>query len=102
MAILYRQSVPSLYQDTIFKYYEKIDQIIGEVLKSLNNDTTLIILSDHGFNSFRRVVHLNHWLLENGYLFLKEGINESKEFFENVNWSKTKAYALGFGGNLSK
>lgn len=88
----------SLYKDTIFKYYEKIDQIIGEVLKNLDKDTTLIVLSDHGFNSFRRAVHLNHWLLENGYLFLKQGIKESKEFFEDVDWSKTKAYALGFGG----
>jgi len=87
-----------LYQDTIFKYYEKIDQIIGEVLKSIDSDTTVIILSDHGFNSFRRSAHLNRWLLENGYLFLKEGMNESGEFFENVDWSKTKAYALGFGG----
>lgn len=87
-----------IYQDTIFRYYEKVDRIIGETLKILDKDTTLIILSDHGFNSFRRAVHLNRWLLENGYLFLKEGINESKEFFEDVDWSKTKAYALGFGG----
>ena len=88
----------SLYKDTIFRYYEKIDQIVGEILKSLDKNTTLIILSDHGFSSFRRAVHLNRWLLENGYLFLKEGKNESKEFFEDVDWSKTKAYALGFGG----
>lgn len=88
----------SLYQDTIFKYYEKIDRIIGGVLKGLDKNTTLIIISDHGFNSFRRAIHLNRWLKEFGYLFLKEGINESKEFFEDVDWSKTKAYALGFGG----
>lgn len=88
----------SLYQDTIFKYYEKIDQIVGEVSKSLGNDDTLIILSDHGFNSFRRAVHLNRWLLENGYLYLNEGVKESPEFFADVDWSKTKAYALGFGG----
>lgn len=88
----------SLYQDTIFRYYEKIDRIIGEVLKSIDKDTALIILSDHGFSSFRRAVHLNRWLLENGYLFLNEGVKESKEFFENIDWSKTKAYALGFGG----
>lgn len=88
----------SLYQDTIFKYYEKIDRIIGDVLKNLDKDTTLIVLSDHGFNSFRRSIHLNRWLLENRLLFLNPGINESKEFFENVDWSKTKAYALGFGG----
>ncbi len=87
-----------LYQDVIFKYYEKIDRIVGKVLKGLDKDTTLIILSDHGFGSFRKAVHLNRWLLENGYLFLREGIKESKELFEDIDWSKTKAYAVGFGG----
>lgn len=93
---LYEKS--SLYQDTVFRYYEKIDRIIGEGLKTLDKDTILIILSDHGFSSFRRVVHLNRWLLENKYLSLKEGANESRDFFEDMDWSKTKAYAMGFGG----
>lgn len=88
----------STYQDTIFKYYEKIDQILGNVLKNIDGDTTLIVLSDHGFSSFRRSVHLNRWLLENGFLFLKEGKEEGGEFFRDVDWYKTKAYALGFGG----
>jgi len=88
----------SPYQDTIYKYYEKMDKIVGIVLKKLDKDTVLIILSDHGFNSFRKAVNLNRWLLENGYLFLNEGKSESSEFFENVDWSKTKAYSLGFGG----
>jgi predicted AlkP superfamily phosphohydrolase/phosphomutase len=88
----------SLYQDTIFKYYEKIDQILGNVLGKLDEDATLIVLSDHGFSSFRKSVHLNRWLLENGYLFLKEGRSGSKEFFEEVDWSKTRAYSAGFGG----
>lgn len=88
----------SLYQDIIYKYYEKIDQIVGEVLKNIDKETTLIIFSDHGFSSFNRSVHLNRWLLENKYLFLKEGVDESSEFLENVDWSRTRAYALGFGG----
>ncbi len=87
-----------LYQETIFAYYEKIDRIIGEAAKNLDKDTTLIILSDHGFNSFRRSVHLNRWLLENGLLVLKNGVEESKEFFDGIDWLKTKAYAVGFGG----
>jgi predicted AlkP superfamily phosphohydrolase/phosphomutase len=93
---LYEKDSP--YKDTIFKYYEKIDQIIGDVLRDIDRETILIVLSDHGFSSFRRAVHLNRWLLESGYLFLKDGVNKSKEFFEDVDWSKTRAYALGFGG----
>ncbi len=93
---LYENS--SAYKDTIFKYYEKVDRFLGDVLRKLDADTTLIVLSDHGFSSFRRSVHINRWLLDNGYLFLQEGKNESGEFLEDVDWSRTKAYAVGFGG----
>jgi predicted AlkP superfamily phosphohydrolase/phosphomutase len=88
----------SVFKDIIYKYYEKIDQVIGEVMKGIDKETILLVISDHGFSSFRRAVNLNRWLLENGYLSLNEGAGEGKEFFKDVNWSKTKAYALGFGG----
>ena len=88
----------SAYQQTIPQYYRKIDALVGDLLKNLDKDTTLIILSDHGFSSFRRAVSLNRWLLENGYLVLRPGVDEGREFFEDVDWAKTRAYALGFGG----
>jgi len=90
--------IEPVYQDIIFRYYERMDQILGEILKVVDKDTVFIALSDHGFTDFRRSVHLNRWLLDNGYLFLRSGADESKGFFDNVDWSKTKAYALGFGG----
>jgi predicted AlkP superfamily phosphohydrolase/phosphomutase len=64
----------------------------------MDKEVTCMVISDHGFTSFRRSVHLNRWLLENGYLFLKSGVSGSGEFLENIDWSRTKAYALGFGG----
>jgi len=93
---LYEENSP--YQDTIFKYYEKMDEILGKVLERIDEDTILIVLSDHGFSSFRRTVNLNRWLLEEGYLHLKEGFREGKELFEGIDWSRTYAYAIGFGG----
>ena len=86
------------YKDTVYKYYEQIDQVIGEVAKGLDDSTTMIVLSDHGFGPFRKSVHLNRWLLEQGYLFLKDKENPNQQFLEGIDWSKTKAYALGFGG----
>jgi predicted AlkP superfamily phosphohydrolase/phosphomutase len=86
------------YKDTVALYYEKADRMVGKILKALDKDTVLIILSDHGFSSFRRAVNLNRWLLEQGFLALKPGVEESAGFLENIDWSKTKAYALGFGG----
>jgi len=86
------------FENTIYQYYEKIDSIIGDALRRVDKDATVIVLSDHGFSPFRRAVHLNRWLLDNGFLALRRGEGDSKEFFESVDWSRTKAYAAGFGG----
>jgi predicted AlkP superfamily phosphohydrolase/phosphomutase len=56
------------------------------------------VLSDHGCTSFRRGVNLNAWLLEHGYLTLKEGSDGRDEWLRSVDWSKTKAYAVGLVG----
>jgi predicted AlkP superfamily phosphohydrolase/phosphomutase len=71
---------------------------VGRVLERIDEKSVLIIISDHGFKSFRRGVNLNSWLYLNGYLRLKDGKKESDEWFKDVDWEKTKAYALGLGG----
>jgi len=81
----------------IYDYYTKIDQILGNILGKISKDTTLIVLSDHGFKSFNYTVDLNYWLYKHGYLVMKEGITKSDGFFKGVDWNKTQAYALGFG-----
>ena len=58
----------------------------------------LIVLSDHGFESFRRAVHLNRWLVEQGFLALKPGAPSSESLFTNVDWPRSKAFALGLNG----
>jgi len=57
-----------------------------------------MVLSDHGFTSFRRGVNLNTWLHQNGYLKLKEGRDGSAEWLQDVDWSGTRAYCLGLTG----
>jgi len=86
------------FREIINGYYEKIDSIVGEVVRSVPADTTVMVLSDHGFSPFRRQVHLNRWLEANGFLALKPGVADSDVMFDSVDWSRTKAYALGFGG----
>jgi len=58
----------------------------------------LMVLSDHGFAPFRRGVNLNGWLREHGYLTLKAGADGSGEWLRDVDWSRTRAYALGLNG----
>jgi predicted AlkP superfamily phosphohydrolase/phosphomutase len=55
----------------------------------------LMVISDHGFTSFRRGVNLNRWLLEHGYLHLKPGADGSADWLRDVDWSRTRAFALG-------
>jgi hypothetical protein len=85
-------------KDPVRWVYGRMDSVVGKVMDSLDKDTTLIILSDHGFSAFRRVVHLNSWLEQNGYLVLKQGERPSDLLFENVDWDRTRAYALGLSG----
>ncbi len=60
--------------------------------------TVLLVLSDHGFSSFRRGVNLNAWLLREGYLALREGTRGDSEYLRDVDWSRTRAYAVGLAG----
>jgi predicted AlkP superfamily phosphohydrolase/phosphomutase len=95
---LYEKDAPQEYRKTIKKCYESMDDILGSVMRRLNKEDTLIVLSDHGFGSFRRAVHINSWLRRNGYLELKNPSAESgAELLADIDWSKTKAYAIGFG-----
>lgn len=78
--------------------YVRMDGLVGRVLGRLGKRDVLFIMSDHGFKLFRRGVNLNSWLYENGYLALKEGAGSSEEWFKDVDWDRTRAYALGLGG----
>jgi predicted AlkP superfamily phosphohydrolase/phosphomutase len=57
-----------------------------------------MVMSDHGFKPFRRGVNLNTWLYENGYLALKGDRPTGAQWYQDVDWSRTRAYAVGLGG----
>jgi predicted AlkP superfamily phosphohydrolase/phosphomutase len=78
--------------------FVRMDGMIGRVRAAMSLKSALFIMSDHGFKPFRRGVNLNTWFLQNGYLALKEGTDGDAEWFKDVDWSRTKAYALGLGG----
>ena len=85
------------HKEAIETLYRRCDDLVGRILEKIENDTLFIVMSDHGFKPFKRGINLNRWLLDNGYLELKEG-GSGGEWFEGVDWSKTKAYALGLAG----
>jgi predicted AlkP superfamily phosphohydrolase/phosphomutase len=80
--------------------YRQCDALVGRVLEKVDEDTLLIVLSDHGFNTFRRSFDTNRWLWQSQLLAFKDGKNPNQDLTDNstVDWSKTYAYAMGLGG----
>lgn len=95
-------------KDTIAEIYRQADKVVGEARNLVADGLThMMVVSDHGFASFRRGLHLNKWLYSHGYLAVKEGALAGKvkvsdlfdpnRLFGYVDWSKTRAYSLGIG-----
>jgi predicted AlkP superfamily phosphohydrolase/phosphomutase len=87
------------YAHVIEDLYVGLDAIVGEAAKRLGPNDLLVVMSDHGFTSWRRSFNLNSWLRDNGYLAVRNPyLKDDPGNFENVNWSKTRAYGLGLNG----
>ena len=80
--------------DVVQDWYRRLDRFIGDVSAQVDQWSgkyRYLILSDHGFSNFGRKVHLNRWLLDQGYLSMKNGGSD----LSGVDWSRTRAYAVG-------
>lgn len=97
---LYDAALAKQYEAVFPRLYQTMDRILGDVLKYVDGQTVLMVLSDHGFTRFRTAVHANRFLAKNGFLVFKQGISADthNEFFANVDWSQSRAYAVGLAG----
>ncbi len=87
------------FAQVIEDLYVEADGIVGYTLDNMGEGTQLVIMSDHGFASWRRSFHLNNWLKENGYLAVRDpNLKKDPGFLVNVDWSRTRAYGLGLNG----
>jgi predicted AlkP superfamily phosphohydrolase/phosphomutase len=86
--------------------YRRADTFVGEVMDRVDPGTPIMVVSDHGFHSWRKAVNLNTWLVQNGYMTLQGQRPADKKlddlfgggtFWENVDWTRTRAYAMGIG-----
>ncbi len=105
---MYDRALADKFGDSIARVYRRADQFAAEVMELLEPGTTLLIVSDHGFHSWRKAVNLNTWLVQQGYMTVHgqaplpgekklDDLFGGGEFWENVDWSRTKAYAMGLG-----
>ncbi|MHC4457160.1 MAG: alkaline phosphatase family protein [Planctomycetota bacterium] len=94
----HQQRSQNQQRNAIEKLYREMDVLVGKTLnRCKGKDTVLMIISDHGFSSFRYGVDLNRWLEENGYLKVKDGPRD-KKYLTAVDWSQTRAFAIGLAG----
>lgn len=86
----------SKFKDAMKNYYKFVDKGIGELIELLDKDTKIIVLSDHGIKKMHSRVNLSDWLINEGYLVLKQPFREKvKLTIDMIDWEKTKAWAIG-------
>lgn len=99
---LYTPELAAKYGRAVEDTYILMDGFVGEVMKRAKPEDLLMVMSDHGFHSFRREFSVNTWLAQNGYLAIKGQADPATAFTDEkylaaFDWSKTKAYGLGLG-----
>ncbi len=105
---MYNRRLAEKYGGAIDRTYMRCDSLVGLFLaRARHNGATVLVVSDHGFSSFRKAVNINTWLVRNGYMTLSrldpvrdrnlEDLFGRGTFWPNVDWSKTRAYALALG-----
>jgi predicted AlkP superfamily phosphohydrolase/phosphomutase len=101
----YREDFPEKVKTSIPRLYQEMDRLLGKVLEEVDDRTTLLVMSDHGFAPFNRAVNLNNWLIDKGYLRLygegdpaEKSVIPIQDHPDDVAWLSTRAYAFGFNG----
>jgi predicted AlkP superfamily phosphohydrolase/phosphomutase len=92
----YDEKLAAAFGDVIARTYGEMDRALDLALRKADKDTVVLVLSDHGFNTFRRGFNLNTWLFQQGYHRLQKPWKQAESsFFDNTDWSKTRAYGMG-------
>jgi predicted AlkP superfamily phosphohydrolase/phosphomutase len=103
---MYDPALAARHGDAIERVYRRADDLVGRIQEKLPTDALFIVMSDHGFHSFRRGVNLNTWLVQNGYMMFEgqqtrqlklDDLFGRGKLWEGVDWTRTRAYAVGLG-----
>lgn len=99
---MFTQEGHTKYGQAVEDTYRKMDATVGKVMGRLAEDDLLMVMSDHGFHSYRKGFNVNTWLIRNGYLAVV-GQNDPatahnpKPYLQGYDWAKTQAYSIGLG-----
>ncbi len=88
--------VAQRYGALLENLYARMDKAVGQALQRADPQTLVMVVSDHGFRSFRRALNVNNWLRDNGFLALLPGARGPEvDIFGGADWGATRAYAVG-------
>lgn len=86
----------SPFANAIHDYYVHVDQRVGALLNGCDDDTAVLVVSDHGAQPLMGGICINEWLMAHGYLTLKETPSEPKPLDQvAVDWSQTQVWGAG-------
>jgi predicted AlkP superfamily phosphohydrolase/phosphomutase len=84
------------YENSIKEYYQFCDAQIGELLAIIPDDTTVLVVSDHGARKMDGGICINEWLMREGYLTLKQMPATPAPIEKcDVDWERTRAWGSG-------
>ncbi len=86
----------SPFENAVRDYYIYLDKKVGELLEIAGNDTSILVVSDHGAQRMDGGVAINEWLIQQGYLVLKKTPGKVIPLEDaEVDWKKTKVWGAG-------
>ncbi len=92
----YQAKLARDFGPAILDVYREADQLVGQALAAAGRDTTLLVMSDHGFCPYYRSFNLNAWLAQHGYLAGLQPWQGKLDIFSHADWANTSAYGVGF------
>src|SRR6185503_13683786 len=89
------------YESVVIDYYKYIDKKVGELLDLIDDDTYVLVVSDHGTAGMKGCLCINEWLIKEGLLAVKNYPDKQSDLDDcEIDWSKTKAW--GWGGYYAR
>jgi len=76
------------YSESVKSFYAKVDKVAGRFLESVDEDTLVMVVSDHGFCPVHTEVVVNNYLEEQGFL---------KRRSERIDMEESRAISYGYG-----
>lgn len=100
---LHNEHLATKFGHAIRNYYQYVDAYLSRVIETLDRDITLVLMSDHGFGPFHKFIHVNNWLIREGFMRLRSGLRPAlKKRLFHLGFTPMNVYdtlmQLGFGG----